>query len=104
MNQMHANQASPRPENRPKTHLHLSPGFLRKLLKHRANESQSDPKRREKNQPNTRRAFSFHFGTFTPFTMSHRQSDNSPIKASIRMRKIVPAYAGARMSVKLFTR
>ena len=57
-----------------------------------------------KDQPNAARAFSFHFGTFTPFTMSHRQSDNSPIKASTRMRKIVPAYAGARMSVKLLTR
>src|SRR6266852_1542012 len=52
----------------------------------------------------SRRAFSFHFATFTPFTMSHRQSDNSPIRASTRMRKIFPAYAGARMRVKLFAR
>ena len=52
----------------------------------------------------SRRAFSFHFATLTPFTMSHRQSDNSPIRASTRMRKIFPAYAGARMSVKLFAR
>src|ERR1700746_3606706 len=42
-------------------------------------------------QPDARRALSFHFATFTPFTMSHRQSDNSPIRASPRMRKIVPA-------------
>jgi hypothetical protein len=47
---------------------------------------------------------SFHFGRFTPFTMSHRQSDDSPIKASTRTGRIVPAYAGARMSVKLFVR
>jgi|SRR6202035_2618201 len=58
----------------------------------------------EKDRPNARRAFWFHFGTFTPFTMSHRQSDNSPIKASPRTKKIVPAKAGARMSVKLFVR
>src|SRR5450432_4196464 len=43
---------------------------------------------------NARRTFSFHFKTFTPFTMSHRQSDNSPTKASTRMKKIFPAYAG----------
>src|ERR1700741_5563698 len=61
-------------------------------------------RRNEKAQPNARRAFSFHFGTFTPFTMSQRQSDTSPMKASTRIRKIVPAYAGAMMSVKLFTR
>jgi len=47
---------------------------------------------------------SFHFGRFTPFTMSHRHSDDSPIKASTRTGRIVPAYAGARMSVKLFVR
>jgi len=45
----------------------------------------------KKDQPNPRRAFSSHFGTFTPFTMSHRQSDNSPVKASTKMGKIVPA-------------
>src|SRR5258708_40199181 len=45
---------------------------------------------------------SFHFGTFTPFTRSHRHNDNSPIKAGIRMAgDSISAKGGGRNNRKL---
>src|SRR5258708_27124925 len=45
---------------------------------------------------------SFHFGTFTPSTRSHRHNDNSPIKAGIRMAgNSISANVGERINAKL---
>ena len=55
------------------------------------------------NQVDSRIRFS-HSGTFTPFTRSHKQNDNSPIRANTRTMPTFSAYAGKRMCVKLFTK
>ena len=47
-------------------------------------------------------AFSSHFGTFTPFTVSHRASESSPIKAgTATQRNNAPAIGGERITARL---
>jgi hypothetical protein len=47
-------------------------------------------------------ALSCHFGTFTPFTVSQRANDSSPMKAGSRIRR--EARGGERISAKLLMR